>query len=103
MRYRRPVPKSLFHRLGVLASGAALACLFSVGDAHANGRFPASNHIFFAESDPNLVLLRVTFGLIVSRDRGATWGWVCEASIGSGGAEDPVYTVTPSGRMVATT
>lgn len=72
-------------------------------DASANGRFPESNAIFLSEAQPDLVVLRVTFGLLVSRDRGKTWGWVCERSIGSVGVEDPMYSIGPSGRMLAST
>ncbi len=79
------------------------AVLTSAPLARANGRFPESNQIVFAEHDPDLVLLRVTFGLLVSRDRGKTFGWVCEQSIGFSGVEDPMYTVTPSNAIVGTT
>lgn len=72
-------------------------------DARANGRFPESNAIFFAPNDPNVVLLRVTFGLILSKDRGKTWDWVCERSIGLAGVEDPMFSITPDGSMIATT
>jgi hypothetical protein len=71
--------------------------------AHANGRFPESSAIFFAPSDPNVVLLRTTFGLISSADRGKTWDWVCEQSVGLAGVEDPMYAVTPDGTMMSST
>lgn len=74
-----------------------------VPDAHANGRFPESNQITFSPNEPDLVLLRVTFGLLISHDRGHTFDWVCEQSIGFSGAEDPMYTVTPSKTIVGTT
>lgn len=71
--------------------------------AHANGRFPESNQILFAAHDPDLVLLRVTFGLLISHDRGKTFDWVCEQSIGYSGVEDPMYAVTPSNTYIGTT
>lgn len=80
--------------LGVLASPSA---------AHANGRFPEANAVFFAPNDPGAVLLRTTFGLISSRDRGKTWDWVCERGVGLAGVEDPMYAVTPDGTMIAST
>jgi hypothetical protein len=80
----------------VLASLAASA-------AHANGRYPESNQITFSETDPDLMLVRVTFGLLVSRDRGKTFHWVCEQSIGFTGVEDPMYAVTPTNTIVGTT
>jgi hypothetical protein len=85
-----------------LGLGAAILAS-AAGEARANGRFPESNAIFFAPSDPNLVLLRVTFGLIVSHDRGNTWDWICERSIGLAGIEDPMFNVTPAGTFLGST
>jgi MYXO-CTERM domain-containing protein len=88
---------------------AALTLAFSAGlaaaapDARANGRFPESNAIFFAPNDPNHVLLRTTFGEIVSHDHGKTWDWVCERSIGLAGVEDPMYAITPDGTQIGST
>jgi len=64
-------------RLSRLA--AALAALAVTTAAGANGRFPAAQHVVIgpgAASD--VIALRVTFGLILSRDGGATWRWMCE-------------------------
>ena len=72
-------------------------------EARANGRFPETNAIFFAANDPNTVLLRTTFGLIISRDRAQSWDWVCERSIGLAGVEDPMYAVTPDGTIMSST
>ena len=72
-------------------------------EARANGRFPESNAIFFAPTDHDLVLLRTTFGEIVSHDRGKTWDWICERSIGLAGVEDPMYAITPDGTLMAST
>jgi hypothetical protein len=71
--------------------------------ARANGRFPESNQITFTAQDPDLVLLRVTFGLLISHDRGKTFEWVCEQSIGFSGIEDPMYAITPSNAYVGST
>ena len=87
----------------IFASAFALTLLASADEARANGRFPESNQIVFAKNDPDLVLVRVTFGLLVSHDRGKTFHWVCEQSIGYTGVEDPMYTVTPSGRYIGST
>ncbi len=73
------------------------------GAAQANGRFPESNKILFSPGDPDTVILRVTFGLLISKDHGRTWDWVCEQSIGYTGVEDPMYAVGPSGKIFATT
>jgi MYXO-CTERM domain-containing protein len=71
--------------------------------AQANGRFPESNHISFATHDPNIVYMRVTFGLLMSKDRGKTWEWICEQAIGFSGVEDPMYASTPNGTLIGTT
>lgn len=92
-----------------VASALYLATLTFASEAKANGRFPESNAIFFATAssddggtgDRDLVLLRSTFGLLVSRDRGKAWDWVCERSIGLAGVEDPMYSVTPDGTVIA--
>lgn len=88
---------------GTLLAAASAGTLAASSPALANGRYPESNQIAFADEDPDLVLLRVTFGLLVSHDRGRTFDWICEQSIGFSGIEDPMYTVTPSGAYVATT
>lgn len=85
------------------ATAALAATLLSGGAALANGRFPASNALHFSASDPDLVILRVTFGLLVSHDRGKTFRWTCEQSVGFSGNEDPMYTVTPSNVVIAST
>jgi len=72
-------------------------------EAHANGRFPESNAIFFAPNDAEYVLLRTTFGQILSHDRGKTWDWVCEQSVGLAGVEDPMYSITPDNTVIAST
>jgi len=91
-------------RASYLISGAVLAATVAGAPlARANSRFPESNQLVFSKEDPDLVLLRVTFGLLVSHDRGKTFGWVCEQSIGFSGIEDPMYTVTPSKAIVGST
>ena len=79
-----------------LALSVSTAALFAASslvapDAHANGRFPASNAVFFSPKDPDTQFVRVTFGLLGTRDAGKHWGWVCERAIGFSGLEDPTY------------
>lgn len=68
------------------------------GVAQANGRFPYANHIVVDPSDQKHVLVRTTYGMIQSFDAGASWKWVCEQSVGYGGAFDPAIAVTGTGR-----
>jgi hypothetical protein len=90
-------------KTAIAALAAALTLSVLAGEARANGRFPQADHIIFAPSDPDLIFLRATFGLLVSRDRGAHWDWVCEGAIGFSGVEDPMYAITPNGTTLGTT
>jgi len=84
------------------ASGAAIALAVAT-PASANGRFPATNQLYFSPSDPQLVVLRTTFGILPSHDYGATWTWLCEDSLGLGPTtnEDPTLALTGSNALVA--
>lgn len=65
----------------LVAAGLASCLLLAVAaPARANGRFPASNQIVFSPSDSAspAIVGRTTFGILPSRDDGATWRWVCE-------------------------
>jgi MYXO-CTERM domain-containing protein len=51
-------------------------------DAHANGRLPKAHQLVFSATDPGFVVIEATFGLFLSQDTGANFGWVCEPAIG---------------------
>ena len=51
-------------------------------DARANGRLPTAHELVFSPSHPGFVVIEATFGLFLSQDTGATFGWVCEPAIG---------------------
>src|SRR5439155_19365449 len=70
--------------------------------ARANGRPPITNGVYFKPGDANAVYVQTTFGFFVSAD-GCHFYWLCEDSIGYGGEYDPIYGVTPSGTILATT
>jgi MYXO-CTERM domain-containing protein len=75
--------------------------LLVASPTHANGRFPLAQQIVFSPTDPTFILLRTTFGLLVSRDAGATWRWVCETAIGEGAVqEDPSFGVTQNNAVI---
>ncbi|MBA3395937.1 MAG: exo-alpha-sialidase [Deltaproteobacteria bacterium] len=78
-----------------------VAALASV--AHANGRSPATNGVYFAPADNDSVYVRSTFGLLISHDDGCTFRWVCEQNIGYGGMFDPKYEIAADGTVFATT
>jgi len=85
------------------ALALAVALTLSPTPALANGRFPASSAVVLVPDDPDFVLARVSFGLLVSRDRGKTWGWVCERSVGFSSSEDPTYVARADGSIAAGT
>ena len=84
--------------VSALVLGAGLT---GAGTAHANGRFPASSAMVFSPADDARVMVRTTFGLLVTSDGGTSWSWICERAIGFSGPEDPSYVVTGSGAIVA--
>ena len=92
-----------FAFVAALTLGTSVLLAATSGDARANGRFPETNALFFAPNDPDLVLLRTTFGEIISYDRGKTWDWICERSVGLAGVEDPMYSITPDGTLIGST
>jgi hypothetical protein len=77
----------------------AVTIVFS-STARANGRFPEAQTIeTVPRSDGKTVFLRATFGILVSRDRGSSWQWICERALGYEGQWDPPITVTADGRL----
>jgi hypothetical protein len=77
-----------------------LALVCSTRAAQANGRFPQAQAIESVPgSDGSTLFLRATFGILVSRDAGATWRWICERALGYEGSWDPPIAVTRDGRL----
>ena len=90
-------------RIALFAATASLLVLAAARPAAANGRFPASNQLVFSPTDMNLVVLRTTFGILVSHDGGTTWSWLCEDALGlpSTSNEDPSLGLTQNNTLVA--
>jgi photosystem II stability/assembly factor-like uncharacterized protein len=100
-RGHRCTPCQELTRLALIASLALLLALAS--DARANGRFPAASMLVARPGDPSHLVLRATFGLLVSKNGGADWDWICEGAVGYGGVEDPSIAVTRSGAILVGT
>ncbi len=85
--------------LFTLTSSAAL--LFSL-PAAANGRFPLSNQIVFSATDPNLIVLRTSYGILPSHDNGKTWQYICEDAIGitPSTLADPAVALTHNNSLI---
>jgi len=81
----------------------ALASVGMTAAAHANGRPPVTNGVFFQPNDTDSIYVRSTFGLLVSHDAGCSFRWICEQNIGYGGTFDPKYAVAADGTLFATT
>ena len=67
--------------------------------AHANGAFPAVSQVTVEPGNPNHFAMRSNFGVVVTRDAGATWDWICEGAIGYMNTE-PSIALLAGGRML---
>ncbi|HEX6275257.1 MAG TPA: hypothetical protein VFZ53_19590 [Polyangiaceae bacterium] len=81
----------------------AFALLVTAVDAAANGRYPGAGLVVFDSGDVNRLAVRTTFGVLVSRDRGASFEYVCESALRLGVEEDPMLAFGASGRLVVAT
>lgn len=86
-----------------MRSVVALAAALAATTAHANGRGPLTNGVYFRPDDVHAIYLRTTFGLLISPDDGCTFYWLCETNVGYGGSFDPKYGVATDGTIFATT
>lgn len=94
----RPARRALGLALALGIAGAAPGPA-----AHANGRPPVTNGVFFQPGDQDSIYVRATFGLLISHDGGCSFRWVCEENIGYGGTYDPKYEIAADGTLFATT
>lgn len=84
--------------LAVLAGAIALAPMSS---ARAHGRPPFLGQIRFHPTDPDVIVVRATFGLVFTQDGGATWNWICAAVTETDPQrEDPATWVAPDGAVL---
>lgn len=82
----------------------AAACLLGLaGHALANGRPPQTSTITFRPGAENEIAAGMSFGLLISKDGGTTWRWMCEDALPYGGMYDPDYAILSSGTLFATT
>lgn len=81
----------------------AIAALLFPAIALANGRPPLTNGVHFRPGDDQSLYVATTFGLLVSRDDGCSFRWICEQNLGYGGTFDPKYRIAADGTIFATT
>jgi hypothetical protein len=83
------------------AFAGALALLCASHAAHANGRYPQADQLLIAANQPEFLVLRTTFGFLVSHDWGRNWDFICERAIGYSGAQDPTIGLMANGTIIA--
>lgn len=82
--------------LGIVASG-----LLAPAAASANGRFPRAQRLIEVQGDPDALVLSATYGILVTKDGGATWRHLCELGFAFSIDElDPLVEVVGDGAMV---
>lgn len=79
----------------------AVALVLTPMSAHAHGRPPVVGQVRFHPTDPDFVLARATWGLVLTEDGGASWRWICAAVTGIDPTrEDPATLVAPDGALL---
>jgi photosystem II stability/assembly factor-like uncharacterized protein len=63
-----------------------------------HGRYPNADMLIVDSERPSHLVLRATFGTLVSDDGGRSWFWICEQAIGYMG--DPALTVLAGGNLL---
>jgi hypothetical protein len=87
-----------------LAAALAFAAIVSVApEARANGRYPAADLLVFDPDDREHLLVRTTFGLLESYDRGQSFSYVCEQALELSEGEDPMLAIAAGSVRVAAT
>lgn len=94
----------MLKRISKMGVALSLVAMFAMPrDASANGRAPASSQIVVDPTNKDHMVMRVTFGALVTYDGGLSWHWICEQAIGFSGVEDPAYTIVQSGGIASAT
>jgi photosystem II stability/assembly factor-like uncharacterized protein len=83
-----------------MAIGCVLGLFYPANAAFANGRFPSAGHVEVDPADPAHVVLRATYGLVVTRDGGSKWHWICESAMSFSGIWDPPIGITAGGSVL---
>ena len=84
------------------AAAASIACcLLLASRARANGAFPYVSQLVGNPADPQQLALRGNFGLVVTRDGGQNWDWLCEAGLGYQNYEPPIALLKSGALLLA--
>ncbi len=90
-------------RVVFAAFAGAAVLLGTARDAGANGRYPAADLLVFDPDDREHLLVRTTFGLLESYDRGQSFSYVCEQALELAEGEDPMLAIARGSVRVAAT
>ncbi|HEV3194140.1 MAG TPA: hypothetical protein VGY54_26730, partial [Polyangiaceae bacterium] len=79
------------------------AVLIVAPSASANGRFPAANRIVLSPTNPDLIVVRATYGILPSSDHGKSWAFLCEDALGVSpmAIVDPLLELTAGNALVS--
>ncbi|MCG8554728.1 MAG: hypothetical protein MJD61_05480, partial [Proteobacteria bacterium] len=83
------------------SAAAVLVGLWIASTASANGRYPAAQQVIEDARDPDHLIVRATYGLLVTRNGGRSWSLICEQAVGYGGNEDPTLGLLGDGTLMA--
>ena len=85
-------------RLGLLG---IMALVSFTAVAHAHGRPPRIGQLAFHPTDPDTIVARATWGMVISVDHGVSWRWICAATMGFDPTrENPPILVMPDGAVL---
>ena len=80
---------------------ATALLLLATTAAFGNGRFPSAQEFHQGPgANRDLLVVRTTFGLVVSADRGRRWEYWCEDALQYGDGYDPPLTFAADGTML---
>lgn len=79
----------------------ALALLLLPCLASAHGKYPSVTAVVAHPSDANTLALRTNFGVVVSRDGGKTWRWICEEAANTVADSQPSLAFAGTGQLAA--
>jgi hypothetical protein len=87
----------------LVACAVTLAFIAGERSLLANGRFPRAQRLREDNGDPDRLVLAATYGLLITRDRGAEWRHVCEMGYaGTIDDIDPLVEIPPDGAILVT-
>lgn len=83
-----------------VATLGLLGVFLATPHAQANGRFPSAGHIEVDPANPAHIVVRATYGLVVTRDGGNRWDWICEKAMSYSGVWDPPIGITSESKVL---